>query len=212
MTHFIFDVDSTLVQAFTENILPDAAAWFKKIPDDSVIDICTNNGGVGFRWWLQNTEPGQEFAAEKNINPLKYHNEQQAIARLHAIANKLTGGHYPIGLYYCFAYTFKANGKPAPNQYASYRLAFPPVEFGNGLEYAEPGFVFDEQKNCPPEWRQYHRKPNPGMIMEAYHRAAAGEAIFVGDSEDDKMAVDAAQRAGVKIKFVHRDEFFGGEA
>lgn len=183
--HYIFDVDGTLVESHTEILLPGVREWFEQTPDQSdVIDFCTNNGGTGFRWWLENTAFGKQMVAEKGIDVSKYNTEVAASARLYRIEHSLTNAVYPVGKYVCFAYQFKS-GRWADTPYG------PP-----------------DGRNVPPTWRADYRKPAPGMLIEAQQRAMSSETVFVGDSDEDIQAVNAAKRQGVNITFIHRDNFF----
>jgi histidinol phosphatase-like enzyme len=82
---------------------------------------------------------------------------------------------YPLNMYYCFAYKSKSSDEWGP------------------------------AKSGEREWSHSWRKPGPGMLLQAMKDAGASpdETVFIGDSEEDRLAAEAAG-----VKFVHADVFF----
>lgn len=111
--------------------------------------------------------------------PEKYPTEEQARAHMDGINNALPGGPYPVHV--CFAYQTK-KGKWAPNP------------DGSNPEHT------DDHK-----WAASHRKPNPGMILDAIREAGVSRArtVYIGDGPEDEAC---ARNAGVL--FIRSDAFF----
>lgn len=61
MTLYCFDVDGTLVTAWTANLLPGVAEWFAKLDqrDGDRVAFITNQGGVGLRQWMETEDWGE---------------------------------------------------------------------------------------------------------------------------------------------------------
>lgn len=51
-TRYLFDLDGTLVPFDGRTLYPDAAQWFADHPDATWM-ICTNQGGIGLRLWME---------------------------------------------------------------------------------------------------------------------------------------------------------------
>lgn len=83
----IFDMDGTLVEKFTLNLLPGVSPFFDLLYRDGCEDppsvaVATNQGGVGLRFWLQ--QRGKRFA--------QYPTEVEVEERLHDLAQRLGAG------------------------------------------------------------------------------------------------------------------------
>lgn len=76
---YIFDVDGTLVEPWTTNLLPGVKEWFD-VNQDIQAAFATNQGGVGLRYWMEQNNFG---------NPEQYPTEDDVFMRLSQIEYKL---------------------------------------------------------------------------------------------------------------------------
>jgi HAD superfamily hydrolase (TIGR01662 family) len=98
----IFDLDGTLVESWTGDILPGRMEMIKHLRRQGVkIAVATNQGGVGLRYWMETEGWGE---------PTKYQNDLETILRLQDI-QRLIGTDIPM--YTCFYYQTKTR-KPGP--------------------------------------------------------------------------------------------------
>lgn len=100
---YIFDVDGTLAERDSGDLLPNVARWFAG--NDKPVALATNQGGVGLRYWMESVGFG---------DPSKLPTEQQVYDKLHKICRELNLSYTVIDV--CFAYQSKSSGKwsPAP--------------------------------------------------------------------------------------------------
>lgn len=75
----IFDMDGTLADRETGELLPGVAEWFTE-HGDSECCIATNQGGVGLRYWMEKDGFGQ---------PEQYPTEDEILQRIHDVNSKL---------------------------------------------------------------------------------------------------------------------------
>lgn len=161
----IFDIDGTLQEKFSNELMPHVAAWFEwwnSLPREHTLYHCkiafaTNQGGVGLRMILE--RQGKDAS--------KYPTRDQVIDRLHALSRQLTGDQHAIMAVAALNYQDKFSGEWA--------IDYDPEQH---FEWWNPDF----------------RKPAAGMlnfIMDVQGVGAA-DTIFVGDSEDDQNAAVAA--------------------
>ena len=161
----IFDIDGTVQQKFSDELMPNVAEWFqwfKGIPPEHALYHCklafaTNQGGVGLRMILE--RQGQDGS--------KYPTRDQVIDRMHALSHQLTGDQHAIMAVAALNYQDKYSGEWA--------IDYDPEQH---FEWWNPDF----------------RKPAAGMldfIMDVQGVSAA-DTIMVGDSEDDQNAANAA--------------------
>lgn len=95
MNLFIFDVDSTLSNRDSSELLAGVAEWRAANPD-AKIALATNQGGVGLREWMLYKGFG---------DPYQYPSYDEVMERLHTIATALA---IPLAaVYVCFAYQTK---------------------------------------------------------------------------------------------------------
>lgn len=95
----VFDVDGTLVEPYTANLLPGVLEWFET--HDHPTAFATNQGGVGLRRWMETEGWGE---------PGKYPTEDDVSSRLYDIQEKLGKG-----MLWCICYAYQAkNGRWAP--------------------------------------------------------------------------------------------------
>jgi histidinol-phosphate phosphatase family protein len=75
-----------------------------------------------------------------------------------------------------------------------------PVDRSYLCPHHPEGILANYRASCP------CRKPAPGAVLDAlaHFQAGAGECLFVGDQDTDRLAAEAA-----KVPFVRADEFFG---
>lgn len=100
---YIFDVDGTIAERDTTDLLPGVAEWFAA--NQTAVAFATNQGGVGLRYWMETAGFGE---------PEKYPTEEMIIKRLHALADRLQVSR--LNLYASFAYQSKSSGKWAPSE------------------------------------------------------------------------------------------------
>lgn len=98
----IFDMDGTLADRDTGELLPGVADWFERFKDFTRYAIATNQGGVGLRYWMEKDGFGE---------PDKYPTEAQIEQRITEVCNRL-GGQFDA--YMCFAYQSKKSGQWGP--------------------------------------------------------------------------------------------------
>lgn len=176
-----FDLDDTLMERDTTNLLPGVKEWFNKWLDEldgkTSFAICTNQGGVGLRHWMESGGFGE---------PEKYPTPYDVSKRLRIVYEILTNievddnpsAYLPLGIFKCYAYITK-KGVVAP---------------------------VPQGKELDPEWNPYCRKPYAGMLKraQAYFSVGDGLVLFVGDRPEDE---EAAMNAG--CDFMWAWEFFG---
>ncbi len=160
----IFDVDGTLADRATGQLLPGRREFFLRLaaeyPGGSgpQIALATNQGGVGLRHWMESGSFGE---------PEKYPSQAEAEARLNDVAEVVgtLSQHWPAK-YICFAYQAKSGNWSPP----------PAAAEGD------------------PRWSQAWRKPAPGMLDRAMDDAgvSAGQTLMVGDRDEDEAAAQAA--------------------
>lgn len=95
MKLFIFDVDGTLANRDSSQLLANVAEWRSANPD-AKIAFATNQGGVGLREWMLYKGFG---------DPHQYPSYDEVMARLRTIASAL--GVPLSAIYVCFAYQTK---------------------------------------------------------------------------------------------------------
>lgn len=171
----IFDMDGTLADRDTGELLPGVADWFVEHGSRRKYEfgIATNQGGVGLRYWMERDGFGspEDYPTEDDV----WRHINDVIGRLHRVVFPKPSfdlqifAMHPVA---CFAYqTRKGAWSPTPEDKKDYVGSF--------------------WKSC---WRKDWRKPAPGMlieVMENYGRTP-DETLMVGDSEDDKSAAEAA--------------------
>ena len=107
----IFDIDGTLADRDSDEILPGVRAFFDKHSHDFTFALATNQGGVGLRHWME---------VEGFGDPSQYPTEAQAVEHICAVMDGLTpdgrnNGY--ITFYVCYAYQSKKSGKWGPSPY-----------------------------------------------------------------------------------------------
>ena len=178
----IFDVDSTLVARNSIELLPGRGEFFREPADaDLQIALASNQGGVGFRHWLEMGGPPwfvEKSPEEQAIQLAVYPTQSEVVARLQAVAAAVKGvsGTWPAS-YASYAYQFK-DGRWTPT---------PDGEQGN---------------LC---WSQEWRKPNPGMLVKAMNdfKVSPLRTLMIGDRDEDAAAATAAE-----CMFVWTMDFF----
>ena len=53
MKLYLFDVDNTLAQVHSVALLPGVQEAVATLPVDAAVALCTNQGGVGLRYWME---------------------------------------------------------------------------------------------------------------------------------------------------------------
>lgn len=113
----IFDMDGTLADRDTGELLEGVADWFniyKHVTGGVKLALCTNQGGVGLRHWMETGGFGQ---------PEKYPTEDDVWKRINQVIAQLGISQIEIPAYVCFAYkSQKGEWSPIPEgQSASMR-------------------------------------------------------------------------------------------
>lgn len=98
----IFDVDGTLAETYTLNLLPRVQDFFRLVfqagcPNSPRVAIATNQGGVGMRYWMETGKFG---------DPEKYPTEQSVEQRLRDLVSAL-GGNQDLPVYVAYSYRSK---------------------------------------------------------------------------------------------------------
>lgn len=177
----IFDVDGTLVESFTDRLLPGRRAFFAALAllgpvgVGPQIALASNQGGVGLRFWMEKEGWG---------DPAQYPTRAEAEERVYGVAREIGPLYSFPAVYICFAYQ-ASDGRWSPT----------PEE-----AYDRPGLP-----GLDPRWSVGWRKPAPGMLLQAMEDAdvISERVLMVGDRDEDKLA---AERAG--CAFASADEFF----
>lgn len=105
----IFDMDGTLADRDTGELLPGVADWFnvyKHVTGGVKLAIATNQGGVGLRHWMESGGFGE---------PQKYPTEDDVWNRIYNVVSQLSISQVQIPAYVCFAYkSQKGTWSPTP--------------------------------------------------------------------------------------------------
>lgn len=162
---WMFDVDGTLCWGIGDKTLHKTAVqWLEKNKPQRVA-LCTNQGGVGLRYWMEpRPDEGYEgFGHDRWPNLPTESDVENRLNSLAAQIKAITGGE--VNWYASFAYqSQKGNWSPTPPDKA-------------GLK----------------EWSNSWRKPEPGMLFYAAldYDAELSHCVFVGDSDEDRQAADS---------------------
>lgn len=185
----IFDVDGTLADRDTSILLPNVAQWFAENWRNYRFALASNQGGVGLRYWREQVRAQGGDIGDPEALPTKDSVMQHIGYVLSAVFDAVRTVWKPgpveqlmpleITDYICFAYQSKKSGQWGP---------------------------IPDHKQNDPRWRQDWRKPAPGMLNAAMSdmRVYPQETLMVGDSEEDRLAAEAAH-----CDFQWADDFFG---
>ena len=98
----IFDLDGTLVKTHTPSLLPGVLDFFHQVLQHNEaagspphLAIATNQGGVGFRYWIERDHFGI---------PLLYPTQKSVEKRLQSVVSALGGNEITLPVYVCYAY------------------------------------------------------------------------------------------------------------
>jgi len=95
----IFDLDGTLAPTDQDTLYPDAAAWLEDNP--GIIYICTNQGSIGLRHWMEKDGFG---------DPSRWSTPERFEARI----SKLFPEPYMTVVLKCYRYQSKTSGLWCP--------------------------------------------------------------------------------------------------
>ena len=99
----IFDVDGTLADRDSGELLPGVAEFFQMTPEwDERYAIASNQGGVGLRHWMETKGFGE---------PAAFPTEEAARAHVNGVAQKIGR---PFDVHICFAYQSQSTGSWSP--------------------------------------------------------------------------------------------------
>ncbi len=182
----IFDIDGTICDRHAEanTLLPGRRKFFLALAEHKrrpTVALATNQGGVGFRHWLETSPPAwltEKTPAERQAQINVYPTQTEAEARLNDIVEtigRLTDQR-PIA-HIAFAWQFKSG-----------HWADIPAHAGGDIR-----------------WSEAWRKPNPGMLQQAIYDAAIQprHTLMVSDRNED---AEAAKAAGCAFEWAH--DFF----
>ena len=169
----IFDVDGTLTVPHTTQLLPGRREFFLALATEHKqgktpsIALATNQGGVGFRYWLESTPPAwftEKSKAEQAAQLAIYPTQAEAETRLSEVAAAITTAFniwWPA-TYISFAWQFKSGS------------------------WADIPPGAEEDIHWSREWR----KPNPGMLEQAILDTSIlpRQALMIGDKITDIRA------------------------
>jgi histidinol phosphatase-like enzyme len=101
---YIFDMDGTLVEPFTTDLLPGVAEWFAA-NEGANKGIATNQGGVGLRYWMEQDQFG---------DPEKYPTWDDVLVQVSGVLVQLPG-FIDIVVAYSFAFqSYTGEWSPTP--------------------------------------------------------------------------------------------------
>lgn len=172
----IFDIDGTLQQKFGTALMPNVAEWFEwfsGLPTDHDLYHCK------LAFATNQGGVGLRMILERQgKDGSKYPTRDDVIDRMHVLSHMLTGDAHAFMAVAALNYQDKFSGKWA-------------------IDY-DPAQHYDW-------WNPDFRKPAPGMInfIVDVQGVAQADTIFVGDSDDDRQAAEAAG-----VRFVEAKEFF----
>lgn len=89
---YIFDLDGTLIQYKTWQLLPNVKETILALPQETKLAICSNQGGVGLRNWMEEEQFG---------DPDKYPTEEEILEKTKALFDQIGR---PFAFYFSFAY------------------------------------------------------------------------------------------------------------
>lgn len=108
----IFDLDGTLVESYTTNLLPGVKDFFRLVlqgrcPQPPSLAIATNQGGVGMRRWMEKAGFGE---------PEEYPTQAEVEQRLKSVVASL-GDDQPLPFYVSYRYqTRQGRWSPLPEE------------------------------------------------------------------------------------------------
>ena len=204
----IFDMDGTLADRDTGELLPGVRTWFQHTRPSLRAKVCiaSNQGGVGLRYWMERDgfgEPRKYPTAEivdtrlreimlacEYDNPKKQYNKDGTFRRC-----KFDGSGIDDALL-SFAYQSKTSGKWGPE---------PDII---DIKTNHPDLLRAYMYSNYGEWSTKYRKPAPGMLLHFIdkYKAMPDRTLMVGDSEEDRLAAESAG-----CEFVYANLFFLGE-
>lgn len=127
----IFDLDGTLADRDSGQLLPGVAEWFAANKDSYRFALATNQGAIGLRYWMERDGFGE---------PGKYPDETKIMARIEQVIGSVGA---PLKVYVCFAYQARS-GKWSP---------FPPgledrVEWMAAYRKPAPGMLLQAMRDA----------------------------------------------------------------
>jgi histidinol phosphatase-like enzyme len=99
--NLLFDLDDTLVEVFTSRLLPGVRDWWlanAQSGEHQILGICSNQGGVGLRHWMEQGQFGE---------PTKYPTEESLRTRMVAVWMLLDCTYHPPPVYFAYRYRSK---------------------------------------------------------------------------------------------------------
>lgn len=96
---YLFDLDGTLADMKSDQLYPEAEAWFKENKYREWA-ICTNQGGIGLRYWMEEEGFG---------NPKEYPTLESFWKRIETLFPK-----NDVAVYMCIRYQSKKTGQWSP--------------------------------------------------------------------------------------------------
>ena len=197
----IFDVDGTLTPYMREVRFPDhvVAKLVSLRAQDAQLALAANQGGVGYRFWVESAGgfgATPEEKAESLAKVATFPTAASAWQRLSTIAGEVTALTLKsCRIYCCYAYlSSKGNWGPTPDTMTHAEAA------AWAYNDKDPQWVGSD-----PMWSKEWRKPSPGMLVQAAQDAGVdiADCLFVGDMETDQQAALACN-----MPYMDQKEFF----
>ena len=159
MNLIIFDIDETLADRKTGELLLGIREWWLDTEHSEQFAIATNQGGVGLRYWMEQAGFG---------DPEQYPTEAQARAHIQRVIDQLHPSFKP---YVCFAYQSQRSGKWSPTPPGCEGLP----EWNPANRKPAPGMLLQAMKDAGvgPEQTTY-----VGNDIEDYMAAKAAKCKF----------------------------------
>lgn len=197
----IFDVDGCLTPGMDGIRFPDHVVRKLHTLRPKRFALAHNAGGVGLRYAVERAGGFGDTEEEKQASLLQaqstYPTYEQVLLRLSTIAGQVSIiTMRTCYIYACFAYQSK-KGNWLPTPYDPKELA------AWAYNDKEPQSMFHDRD---PMWSKAWRKPAPGMLIAAMDetRTSPERTLFVGDTDTDKQAAEAAG-----CGFMRAKDFFG---
>jgi FMN phosphatase YigB (HAD superfamily) len=176
----IFDIDGTLQAKWSSDLLPGVAEWFAAYNAAQPGDDLYH---CKLAFATNQGGVGLRMILERQGKDAgNYPTRDGVIDRMHALSRQLVGDPHAFMAVAALNYQDRFSGEWA-------------VDYADGEDYEW--------------WDPAFRKPGGKMLqfIMAVQGVGPESTTMIGDSEDDRMAAEAAG-----VRFVHADEFFGRTA
>jgi len=170
-TLWVFEIEKVLVRELPTGrfrrpfvLMPGVADWFGRAGEGANVAICTNQGGVGLRYW-------QLRGGWSNPASLPTQQEVvEAVRRLADLLEEIAGPKLKLRSYIAFAFEGKKGWGPVPPLYGD--------------------AILEPADRVKASWRQDWRKPAYGMLAAAWRDFAARDTVVVSAWPEDKALAE----------------------